>query len=294
MTAGEATIEVPRGAGISWGEGPESAQGHQLSFLSGGTYADGDGTALAALLGGQRVRLTEVGAPVTAAHRDDAELGDDDGGADGGRDLLRGLDAETDVALGVANDDDGLETGALTGTGLLLDWLDLFGGRNWRSETGYQKESRRAHLHNLILELGQEEVDDLVLLDRERVEVDLLHALDLAGLDETAELGDGLPLLLVVLAAATTSTTATATATATVTTTIATSTTTIATSSEAATARRSSSPISHFFSCRWLLNGNCCRRGTRSGNLGRFDVRVDVLLVGELFAGKFSCAKHQP
>lgn len=29
------------------------------------------------------------------------------------------------------------------------------------------------------------------------MEVDLLHALDLAGLDETAQLGDGLPLLLV-------------------------------------------------------------------------------------------------
>ncbi len=74
------------------------------------------------------MRLTEVGAPVTAAHRDDAELGDDDGGADGGRDFLGGLDAETDVALGVTNDDDGLETGALAGTGLLLDGLDLFGG----------------------------------------------------------------------------------------------------------------------------------------------------------------------
>ncbi len=97
------------------------------------------------------------------------------------------------------------------------------------------------------------------------MEVDLLHALDLAGLDETAELGDGLPLLLVVLAAATAPTTATTTATATV-------TTTIATSSKATAARRTSSPISHFCDCRWLLNGKCCRRGTRS-SLGRFGVR---------------------
>ena len=86
------------------------------------------------------MRLTEGGAPVTAAHRDDAELGDDDGGADGGSDFLRGLDAETDVALRVTDDNDGLETGALTGTGLLLDGLDLFGGRNWTLETGHQKE----------------------------------------------------------------------------------------------------------------------------------------------------------
>jgi hypothetical protein len=56
-----------------------------------------------------------------------------------------------------------------------------------------------SYLHDLILELWEEEVDDLVLLDWERVKVDLLHGLDLAGLDETTELGDWLPLLLLVL-----------------------------------------------------------------------------------------------
>jgi hypothetical protein len=71
------------------------------------------------------VRSTEVGAPVTATDWDDGELGNDDGGADGGGNLLGGLDAETDVALGVTDEDDGLEAGTLTGTGLLLDWLDL-------------------------------------------------------------------------------------------------------------------------------------------------------------------------
>jgi hypothetical protein len=115
-----------------------------------GNETDSDGTALSALLGGQRVRLTEVGAPVTSSDRDDGELGDDDGGADGGRDFLGGLDTETNVTLGVTDDDDGLEAGTLTGTGLLLDGLDL---------------------HDLVLELGQEEVDDLVLLDGERVKV---------------------------------------------------------------------------------------------------------------------------
>jgi hypothetical protein len=89
------------------------------------TYTDGDGTALAALLAGQGVGSTEVGTPVAATDGDDAELGDDDGGTDGGGHLLGGLDAETDVALGVANDDNGLEARALTGTGLLLDGLDL-------------------------------------------------------------------------------------------------------------------------------------------------------------------------
>ena len=73
------------------------------------------------------------------------------------------------------------------------------------------------------------------------MEVDLLHALDLAGLHETAELGDGLPLLLLGLAAATataTSTTATAAITA-----------TVATGSEAAATGSTGSSISHICDC---------------------------------------------
>lgn len=72
---------------------------------------------------------TEVGAPVSATDGDHAELGDDDGSADSSSNFLRGLDSETDVALRVADEDDGLEAGTLTGTGLLLDGLDLFSGR---------------------------------------------------------------------------------------------------------------------------------------------------------------------
>ena len=89
------------------------------------TYTDGDGAALSRLLDGDGVGLTKVGTPVSSSHGDDAQLGDDDGGTDGGSNLLGSLDAEADVALGVANDDDGLESGPLTGTGLLLDGLDL-------------------------------------------------------------------------------------------------------------------------------------------------------------------------
>jgi hypothetical protein len=93
--------------------------------FSVGTYTDCDGAALSALLGGQGVGETKVGAPVTTTHGDDAQLRNDDGGADGSSDFLGGLDTETDMALGVTNDDDGLKPGALTGTGLLLDGLDL-------------------------------------------------------------------------------------------------------------------------------------------------------------------------
>lgn len=79
------------------------------------------------------MRSSEVGAPVTSSDGDDAELGDDDGSADSGGDLLGCLDSETNVALGVTNDDNGLKAGTLTGTGLLLDGLDLQWG---------EKESR--------------------------------------------------------------------------------------------------------------------------------------------------------
>lgn len=71
------------------------------------------------------MRLTEVGTPVTTTDGHDTELGDDDGGADGSSDFLGRLDSETDVAVAVADDDNGLETCALTGAGLLLDGLDL-------------------------------------------------------------------------------------------------------------------------------------------------------------------------
>jgi hypothetical protein len=89
------------------------------------TYTDGDGTTLSTLLDGQRVRLTKVGTPVTATDGEDSELGDGDSGTDSGGDFLGGLDSETDVTLRVTDEDDSLETGTLTGTGLLLDGLDL-------------------------------------------------------------------------------------------------------------------------------------------------------------------------
>lgn len=71
------------------------------------------------------MRLTEGGTPVTSSDGQNTQLRDDDGGADGSGDFLGGLDSETDVTLGVSDDDDGLEPGSLTGTGLLLHGLDL-------------------------------------------------------------------------------------------------------------------------------------------------------------------------
>lgn len=149
-----------------------SGGGDETSTSRGRDETAHDGTDLPADLRGHCVRLTKVGTPVTPTDGNDGKLGEDDGTTDGSRDFLCAFDTETDMAIEVTNGDECLETRTLTGTGLLLDRHDL---------------------HDFILELGQEEVDDLVFLNGEREEVDLLHGLDLAVLHETAELGDRNP-----------------------------------------------------------------------------------------------------
>jgi len=90
-----------------------------------GTYPDSDGATLSRLLSSEGVRLTEVGTPVTTPNRKDRKFGNDDSSTDGRGDFLGGLDSQTDVATAVTDDNDCLEPSALTGTGLLLDGLDL-------------------------------------------------------------------------------------------------------------------------------------------------------------------------
>ncbi len=89
------------------------------------TYTNRDGTTLSRLLGGERVRCSQIGTPVSSADGQDTQLGDDDGGTDGSSDFLGCLDTETNMSLGVTDNNDGLESGTLTGTSLLLDGLDL-------------------------------------------------------------------------------------------------------------------------------------------------------------------------
>jgi len=106
------------------------------------------------------VWLAESGTPVSTADRDNRELSQDNGTTDGSGNLLRALYTKTDVAGGVTNNDESLEASALTGTGLLLDGADL---------------------HDFILEaILKEVIDDLVLLDGQREQVDGLERLDLA------------------------------------------------------------------------------------------------------------------
>ena len=128
--------------------------GDDASTSRGRDEAAHDRSNLARDLAGHSVRLTESSTPVASSDGDDGELGEGDCTTNGGSDFLCALDTETDMTIEITDSDEGLEAGTLTGPSLLLDRHDL---------------------HNLILELGKEEVDNLVLLDRKREQVDFLH-----------------------------------------------------------------------------------------------------------------------
>lgn len=139
---------VSRGRGVTvvnsghLQESLDGWSGNDTGTSWSGDESDTDRSTLSRNLDWHSVWLSQVGAPVSSTDRDDGELGEDDGTSDGGCDFLGALDSETDVAVAVSNDDESLESGSLTGTGLLLDWHDL---------------------HHLILESWKEVVDNLVL-----------------------------------------------------------------------------------------------------------------------------------
>ena len=70
--------------------------------------------------------LPQIGTPVSSPNWENAQLGYDDGGSNGSSDFFRGLDTKSNVSLRVANDDNSLESCALTGAGLLLDGFNLW------------------------------------------------------------------------------------------------------------------------------------------------------------------------
>lgn len=103
---------------------------------------------------------------------------------------------EQNGTVEVSHNDEGLEASPLTGASLLLDGHDL---------------------EDLVLESAEEVVDDLVLLDRERVQVDLFEFVHLSGLDKATQLGGwhpGLFFIALVATLATPAATRTSTSTA--------------------------------------------------------------------------------
>jgi hypothetical protein len=106
------------------------------------------------------VGLSKVGTPISSSDWNHRKLRDDDSGTDSSGDFLGGLDTKSNVSFGVSNDNNGLETGTLTGTSLLLDGFDLY-----PSKTHARLDLNDVYLHDLILQLWKEEVHNLEFLD---------------------------------------------------------------------------------------------------------------------------------
>lgn len=111
-------------------------------------------TALASNLARYCVGLADLVSPVSTTDRDNRELSQDDGTSDSSCYFLGTLDTQTNMAIEVTDGNESLESGTLTGTGLLL---------------------HRHDLKNLVLKgSSQEEINDFKLLDWEREQVDIL------------------------------------------------------------------------------------------------------------------------
>lgn len=99
------------------------------------------------------MRVTKDRSPVPTTHRDDREFGKNNRPTNCSGNFLGALDTESNVTFRVSNDDKGLEASALPSPSLFLD---------------------RHNFHDLILELGEEEIHNLEFLDGEREEVNFL------------------------------------------------------------------------------------------------------------------------
>jgi hypothetical protein len=162
--------EVLKGSGGTGGRGENVFNTSELKELlgngsadntstsGGGDQSDSDGTALASDLDGDGMDVTDLVTPIASSDWDQGELSSNEGTLDGNLDFLGELDTETDVTVLITDGNDGLESGSLTGLGLLLNGHDL---------------------HGLVRELsvvaGEEQVNNLGLLNGDGVSVDLLE-----------------------------------------------------------------------------------------------------------------------
>lgn len=114
------------------------------------------------------------------------------------------------MTFAVSNDNDSFESSSLAGASLLLNRFDLlcvsFLDAIWMFCAAY--------LHDFVLQLWQEPINNLILFDGKRMQVDLLHRLNLASFHESAKLGDWLPFLFVRLVTTSAGTSSTSTASA--------------------------------------------------------------------------------
>jgi hypothetical protein len=132
------------------------------SGTSGGwdeTYTDG--TTSAVDFSWDCVGFADFVSPVASSDGDDGEFGGDDGSTDSGGYFFGAFNTESNVSVLVSNNNECLESGSLTCTGLFLD---------------------RHNFHDFIFENGGREkpVNNLGFFDRERMKVDFFDEFDLA------------------------------------------------------------------------------------------------------------------
>jgi len=151
--------------------------GSDDTATSGGRdQSDSDGSTLAGDLDGNGVDVLDLVTPVASSDGDHIQLGVHNSTLDGTLDFLGNFGSETQMAVLITDEDHSSESGSLTGSGLLLN-----GG----------------NLHDFFLEdVLEKGVDNLGLLDGDGESVDFFDLLDDAGLDESAELGDGGPFFI--------------------------------------------------------------------------------------------------
>jgi len=127
------------------------------------------------------VSVRDLVSPISLSNGDHVELGVGDSSLNGSLNFLSNLPAETNVSVGVTNDDETFKSGSLTSASLLLDRGDL--------ENFFGK---------LVLRIsGEEVVNNFRLLDGCSELEDVIEGSDLAVLHESSELGSGLPVSLV-------------------------------------------------------------------------------------------------
>lgn len=183
--------EVSSGSGLSLSLGVDVVDTGELEELlsHGGSNkasstrsrhkSDLDGSGLSGDLSGDGVGGTDLVTPISLSDGDEVKLGHGDSSLDGALHFLVAFPSEADVVLLITDNSVSFEAGALTGLGLLLHGLDL---------------------HDFFLEVTSEEgINDLLLLDGDGEAEDVDDVVDELGLDESAQLGDGLPLDLLLL-----------------------------------------------------------------------------------------------
>jgi len=98
------------------------------------------------------VDISDLVSPISSSDWDNVELGVLKTILNGDLDFLGDFDTDSDVSILVSDSNNGLESGSLTSSSLLLDRHDL---------------------HDFVTEILEEVIDDLVFFDWQRVSVDL-------------------------------------------------------------------------------------------------------------------------